>query len=243
MTSRSPSSTRNKKKSVTDAMSDITITELPTVRDLQFVNSDKFSSKKVNIGDEVETGSFTRASITYKYSTGVRDLCLTTPRDILLSSNGVEEEMFTNKKGTKTPTGKNIMKFFLDLDNPEHEKFYKAIMDVETVVDKKIKELTEDGNMTATIRGVYDLKDDRKKVTGHVICARLIESGDGIVYSVAYDDEIQMDIKKIGRCTARPGLTFSYLAPDVNKTDYKINISVAQTYVVHKSLFPLRDRE
>ncbi|KAG0201755.1 hypothetical protein BGX28_005530 [Mortierella sp. GBA30] len=219
------------------------VAKLPVVREIQLINSATFDPKKLKLDDEEESGGVSRVALLYKYKNGERGLCFTCPRlvDAYLRCNGVEEETYAKKGGQRTGTGKNVLKLYMDGDNPHHEQFYESLLSICAVVKKKIEK--EGGEkVDVAIRGLYNLIDDEKNVTGHALSARLIESGDGVVYTAAYNDEEQVDVKSIGRCVARPGLTFSYTIPEEGGT-YRINVSVAQMYYVAKSLFPLRDLE
>ena len=218
-------------------------TKLPVVRDIQVVNSSDFDPKKLKLDDEEESGGISRVSLLYKYKNGERPFCFTCPNDIdaFFRCNGVEEETYAKKNGQRTATGKNIVKFYLDVNNADHEKFYECLLSICTTVKKKI-EKEKGEKVDVKIRGLYDVVDDEKNITGHALAARLIESGDGVMYTAAYNAEEQVDIKSIGRCLVRPGLAFSYTIPE-DGGSYRINISLAQAYYVAKSLFPLRDLE
>ncbi|KAF9390687.1 hypothetical protein CPB97_008650 [Podila verticillata] len=218
-------------------------TKLPVIRDIQVVNPDNFDPKKLKLDDEEESGGISRVNLLYKYKNGERPLYFTCANDAdaFFRCNGVEEETYAKKGGQRTGTGKNVMKFYLDSDNPEHEKFHECILSICAIVRKKIeKERGE--KVDVKIRGLYDVVDDDKNVTGHALAARLIESSDGVVYTAAYNSEEQVDIKSIGRCSVRPGLTFSYAIPE-DGGSYRITVSLAQMYYVARSLFPLRDLE
>lgn len=217
--------------------------KLPTIRDIQLVNSDNFDPKKLKLDDEEETAGVSRVGLLYKYKSGERGLCFTCPNDAdaFFRCNGVEEETYAKKGGQRTGTGKNVMKLYLDGDNAHHEKFYECLISICNIVKKKIeKEVGK--KVDVKIRGLYDMIDDEKNVTGHAVSARLIESVDGVVYTAAYNDEEQVDVKSIGRSVVRPGLAFSYTIPEDGES-YRINMSLAQVYFVPRSLFPLRDLE
>lgn len=215
-------------------------TKLPTIRDIQVVNSNDFDPKKLKLDDEEESGGISRVNLLYKYKSGERPLCFTCPNDseAFFRCNGVEEETYAKKGGQRTGTGKNIMKLYLEADNPEHEKFYECLLSISSAVKKKI-EKEKGGKVDVKIRGLYDVVDDEKHVTGHALAAKLIEGGDGVVYTAAYNSEEQVDVKSVGRCDVRPGLIFSYTIPEDGS--YRINVSLAQVYYVPRSLFPLRD--
>lgn len=218
-------------------------TKLPVIRDIQVVNPDNFDPKKLKLDDEEESGGISRVNLLYKYKNGERPLHFTCANDAdaFFRCNGVEEETYAKKGGQRTGTGKNVMKLYLDSDNPEHEKFHECILSICAIVRKKIeKERGE--KVDVKIRGLYDVVDDDKNVTGHALAARLIESSDGVVYTAAYNSEEQVDIKSVGRCSVRPGLTFSYAIPE-DGGSYRITVSLAQMYYVARSLFPLRDLE
>jgi hypothetical protein len=217
------------------------IAKLPTIRAIQVVNPHTFESKKLKLDDEEESGGISRVGLIYKHGNGERNLLLTCPRDInaFFRCNGVEEETYAKKGGLRTGTGKNVMKLYMDGDNPEHVEFYECLLAICAATKKKIeKELKK--VVDVKIRGLYDTIDDEKKVTGHALVARLIESGDGIVYTAAYDDEKQVDVKSVGRCVVRPALSFSYTIPE-DEENYRVNVSLTQAYIVNRSLFPLRD--
>jgi hypothetical protein len=217
------------------------VVKLPVIRDIQVVNPDVFDPKKLKLDDEEESGGISRVGLLYKYKSGERSLCFTCPKNVnaFLRSNGVEEETYAKKGGQRTATGKNVMKLYMDVGNPEHEKFYDCLLSICAIVKKKVeKEKGEE--VDVKIRGLYDVVDDSKNVTGHALSARLIESADGVMYTAAYNDDEQVDIKSVGRCVVRPGLAFSYTIPEDGET-YRINVSLAQMYYVAKSLFPLRD--
>lgn len=224
---------------------DETSGELPILRDIALVNSANFSDKRVALDKEVEKNGVTRVAILYKYNGNAKNgLVLTCPKDVaFFKCNGVEEETYAGK-GTnqRTSTGKSIMKFHLDIEDEDHVVFYDSLVKLCNVVKKKIEKEKGTKKIDVKIRGLYDTIDDDKNVTGHIISARLIESGDGTVYTTAYNDEEQVDVKKIGRCTARPGLIFSYNIPEDEK-NYRISVSVAQVYYKKRFVFPLRDAE
>lgn len=216
--------------------------KLPVVRDIQLVNSDNFDAKKLRLDDEEESGGISRVNLLYKYKNGERSFCFTCPNntDAFFRCNGVEEETYAKKGGQRTGTGKNVMKLYLDVDNAEHEKFYECLLSICAIVKKKI-EKEKGEKVDVKIRGLYDVVDEEKRVTGHALAARLIESGDGVVYTAAYNSDEQVDVKSVGRCSVRPGLAFSYTIPEDG--NYRINVSMAQVYFVARSLFPLRDLE
>lgn len=227
---------------VTNGTTKMKMGELPVIRDITVINSTNFSEKKVRLGDEVEAGGASRVAIQYKYDTGERGLCLTCPKDqaTFFRCNGVEEETYAKRGGQRTGTGKNVIKLHLDIDNDDHMKFRDCLMSICASVKKKIEKTGVKG-ADVKIRGLYDAVDDDKNVTGHILAARLIESNAGVVYTSAYNDEEQVDVKTIGRCVVRPGIIFSYAIPD-DKT-YRINVSVTQVYYKARSVFPLRDME
>lgn len=218
----------------------MTVGKLPVIRNISLVNSDDFIDRKLYLGDEEKSGGIARVGLIYKYD-DKRTFCLTCPNDneAFFSSNGVEEETYA-KSGQRVGTGKNVMKFYLNCDNKKHMKFYECLNNVCAVVKKKIEKNNGGDKVSVKLRGLYDIIDDDKNVTGHAISARLIESNAGQVFTAAYNDDEQVDIKNIGRCTARPGLIFSYTIPEDEK-NYRINISVAQIYYKTRLLFPLRD--
>lgn len=219
-------------------------TKLPVIRDIQVVNPDGFDPKKLKLDDEEESGGVFRVGLLYKYSRGgVRNFCFTCLKDVdaFFRCNGVEEETYAKKGGQRTGTGKNVMKLYMDVNNSEHEKFYKCLLSICAIVKKKI-EKEKGEKVDVKIRGLYDVIDDEKNVTGHALAAKLIESGDGVMYTAAYNSEEQVDVRSIGRCAVRPGLAFSYTIPEDGET-YRISVSLAQVYYVAKSLFPLRDLE
>ncbi|KAG0081453.1 hypothetical protein BGZ90_008259 [Linnemannia elongata] len=217
--------------------------KLPIIRDIQVVNPDTFEPKKLKLDDEEESGGISRVGLIYKHGSGDRNLLLTCPKNVnaFFRCNGVEEETYAKKGGQRTGTGKNVMKLYMDGDNPEHEKFYDCLLAICAATKKKI-EKEEKKEVDVKIRGLYNVVDDNKNVTGHALAARLIESADGVVYTAAYNDEKQVDVKSVGRCVVRPALSFSYTIPEDGE-NYRVSVSVAQVLVVTKSLFPLRDLE
>jgi hypothetical protein len=222
----------------------ITKMKVSVVRNIPWVNSDDFSEKKLSLGDEEESGGISRVNLMYKYDkSGEQTLYMTLPRDsdAFMRSNGVEEETYAKKNGQRTGTGKNIMKFYMDVGNEHHERFYDCLSRACGAVKKKIEKHSS-AKVDVRIRGLYNILDDDKNVTGHAISARLIESNNGIVYTSAYNDEEHVDVKDIGRCVARPAFIFSYTIPE-DKETYRINVSLAQIYYKSESLFPLRDRD
>lgn len=218
--------------------------DLPTIRSITFINSELFNEKKLILDDEEESGGVTRVALSYKYEKGNQNFCLTCPKDqeAFLRTNGVEEETYTTKNGKRTATGKNIVKLYMDGDNEHHQKFYECLTRVCAVVKKKIEKQSKKKKIDIRIRGLYDIVDDAKNVTGHALAARLIESKAGAVYSAAYDDENQVDIKAMRRSVVRPALVFSYMIPEDGET-YRITASIAQLYFKPENLFPLRDRD
>jgi hypothetical protein len=219
------------------------IAKLPTIREIQVVNPNNFDPKKLKLDDEEESGGISRVGLLYKYKGGERNFCFTCPKDVdaYFRCNGVEEETYAKKGGQRTGTGKNVMKLYMDVNNSEHEKFYDCLNTICAIVKKKIeKEKGEE--VDVRIRGLYDVVDDAKKVTGHALAARLIESGDGVMYTAAYNDEEQVDIKSVGRCIIRPALAFSYTIPEDGE-NYRISVSLTQLHYVARVLFPLRDLE
>lgn len=215
---------------------------LMPIREIAIVNSSNFDTKKVKLGEEVESGGITRVGVQYKFEEGERALCLTCPKEFsaFFRCNGVEEETYAKKGGQRTGTGKNVMKFYLDLDNEYHVRFVECLDAMCTILKKKVeKGLGKKVDMK--VRGLYDVKNDDGEVTSRALSARLIESNKGVTYTTAYNDEEQVDVKSVGRCFARPGLAFSYTVPDDNV--YRINVSVTQVYYKARSVFPLRDVE
>lgn len=223
----------------------IRVGDLPPIRDITIVNSNNFSEKKVKLGEEVESGEISRVAIEYKYDEGERNLCLTCPKDsaAYFRCSGVEEETYAKKGGKRVGTGKNVLKLYFDVNNAEHEKFHEVLLGICAVVKKKIERATGEKGADVKIRGLYDVIDDKKNVTGHALAARLIESGAGVVYTAAYNDEGQVHVKDIGLCDVRPGIIFSYAVPAKAKDGYRINVSVNQLYFKPRSIFPLRDLE
>lgn len=216
---------------------------LPVIRDISWVNTKKFESKKVVLGDEEENGGVMRVQIKYKYERNGEQIFCLAPRndlDAFLRSNGVEEETYLKKNGVRTGTGKNVMKFYLDKDNEEHEAFHESLLAMCSAIKKKVEKKTKE-SIDIKIRGLYETINDKRDATGYAISARLIESKAGEVYTAAYNDEGQVDVKSVGRCVARPALIFSYTVPDDN--NYRINVSVGQVYYKAQTLFPLRDRD
>ena len=228
--------------SVTNGFSKLNANGLMALREIAVVNSSKFDPKKLKLGEEVESGGITRVGVQYKFEEGERALCITCPREpsAFFRCSGVEEETYAKKGGQRTGTGKNVMKFYLELDNEHHVKLFEALESMRTSLKKKIERGLGE-KVDVKIRGLYEVKNDEGEVTGHALAAKLIESNKGVTYTTAYNDEEQVDVKKIGRCSARPGLTFSYTVPD-DKV-YRINVSVAQVYYKARSVFPLRDAE
>lgn len=218
--------------------------KLPVVRDIQVVNSNVFDPRKLKLDDEEESGGVSRVGLLYKYNKGgERNFCFTCPNntDAFFRCNGVEEETYAKKGGQRTGTGKKVVKLYMNTNNPEHERFYECLLSICAIVKKKIeKEKGEE--VDVKIRGLYDVVDDGRNITGHALVARLIEGGDGVMYTAAYNAEEQVDVRSIGRCVVRPGLAFSYTIPEDGET-YRISVSLTQVYYVAKSLFPLRDLE
>lgn len=217
---------------------------LPLIRDISWVDSKKFEPKKVVLGDEEESGGVARVQIKYKYEkSGEQIFCLVPCKNLeaFLKSNGVEEETYLKKNGIRTGTGKNVMKFYLDKDNEQHQALYESLLEMCAVVKKKLTKKSK-GSVDVKIRGLYNTINDKKEVTGYAISARLIESKKGDVYTSAYNDDGQVNVKSVGRCVARPALVFSYVVPEDGES-YRINASVGQVYYKAQSLFPLRDRD
>lgn len=226
---------------ITKGVAKLSLGELPAIREITVVNSTNFVEKKVRLGKAKEAGGATRVSLEYKYDDGDKLLCLTCPRgeESFFRCNGVEEETYAKKGGQRTGTGKNVMKLQFELDNEDHQKFYDALLAICNLVKKKVDKSGK-RKVDVKIRGLYDLVDDDKNVTGHILAARLIESNKEVVYTAAYNDEEQVHIKDIGRCSVRPGITFSYAIPEDEK-NYRISVSLAQIYYKTRSIFPLRD--
>ncbi|KAG0013227.1 hypothetical protein BGZ82_002245, partial [Podila clonocystis] len=88
------------------------------------------------------------------------------------------------------------MKMYLDKDNEYHQEFYEVINKIRSVIKKKIDKDTGKKN-DVQIRGMYNLVDDEKEITGYALTVRLIESKGGDMYTGAYDDEGQVDIKEV----------------------------------------------
>lgn len=217
---------------------------LPPIRDISWVTPSTFSEKRVELGEEKESGGITRVEIMYKYPAGKKALVLTCERDesAFFRSNGLEEDSYIVKKtGARTLTGRHVMKFYMDGDNPHHEEFEKCMDKVRQVVKKKLSKSTE-SKVSVSIRGMYDTVDDEKTKTGTAITAKVVESKTGDIYSVAYDQEKQLAISDVGRCHARPALSFGYTVSEDDK-EYKLNVTVGQVYVKPYDLFPLRDRD
>jgi hypothetical protein len=217
------------------------VSKMPVIRDIQVVNPHTFEPKKLKLDDEEESGGISRVGLIYKHGIGDRGLLLTCPKNVnaFFRSNGVEEETYAKKGGQRTTTGKNVMKLYMDVDNSEHEKFYGCLLDICAATKKKI-EKEQKKEVDVKIRGLYDVVDDNRKVTGHALAARLIESADGVVYTAAYNDEKQVDVKSAGRCLVRPALSFSYTIPEDGE-NYRVSVSLTQVFIVTKQLFPLRD--
>lgn len=227
---------------ITNGMSKMSISK-PTVRNLLWVNSDDLSEKRLSLGDPQESGGISRVALRYKYENGEHDLCVVLPRDVdaYMRCNGVEEETYAKKNGQRTATGKNVVRFYMDKDNEYHERFHDCLTRICNTVKKRIERQLSN-KVDVRIRGMYDIMDDDKNITGHAISARLIESNSGVVYTSAYNDEEHVDVKDVGRCIARPALIFSYTIPE-DKESYRIHVSLTQMYYKSESLFPLRDRD
>lgn len=218
--------------------------DLPQIRDISWIRSADLVDKKVDIGDEVDSGPVKRVQILYKYDGGKKPLTVTQPRveDAYFRTHGVEEDSYTvPKTGVKTMLGRNVMKIYMDADNKYHEDFYDCLMRMRGAVKKKL-EKEKGTKVNVQIKGLYDLVDDEGTITGHALVTKLIESRDGDVYTVAYDDEEQTDVMDVGRSIVRPALTFQYIVPEDGE-EYRISVSVTQVYVKTHSLFPLRDKE
>ncbi len=218
--------------------------DLPHVRDISWIRSPDLVEKKVDVGDEVDSGPVKRVQILYKYDSGKKPLVVTQPRqeEAYFRTNGVEEDSYVvPKTGAKTMLGRNVMKIYMDEDNRFHKEFYESLMRVRNAVKKKL-EKERGSKVNVQIKGLYDLVDDESNVTGHALVTRLIESRGGDVYTAAYNDEEQVDVMTIGRSIVRPALTFQYIVPE-DDGEYRISVSVTQVYVKNQSLFPLRDRE
>lgn len=218
---------------------------LPQVKDITWVNTADLVEKKLDIGQEVESGGVKRVQVMYKYETGKRMLVLTQPRDnsAFFRTNGVEEDSYTAiKTGVKTMLGRHVVKLYMDAENEYHSGFYDALIKIRNVVKKKLDKDTGLKN-NVQIKGLYDLVDDEKNITGHALVAKLIESADGDTYTAAYTDDEQIDVNSIGRSIVRPALVFGYIVPDEDTKEYRISVSITQMYVKTNSLFPLRDRD
>ncbi|OAQ22118.1 hypothetical protein K457DRAFT_419177 [Linnemannia elongata AG-77] len=223
-----------------------TTKSLPQIREISWVKASDVSDKRIDVGDETESGVVRRAQILYKYEGGgKRQMILVPSRDdtAFFRTNGVEEDSYVvPKTGVKTMLGRNVVKLFMDDDNDYHKEFYDVLTRIRTVVKKKLDK--DKGSKTnVQIKGLYDLVDEEKNITGHVLVARLIESRTGEIHTSAYNDEEQIDIMDIGRCVVRPALILQYTVPDDDSREYRITVSVTQMYAKTQGAFPLRDRD
>jgi hypothetical protein len=219
---------------------------MPQIRDLTWVKISDISDKRIDIGEEVESGVIKRAQILYKYENGgKRQMILVPPLDdaAFFRTNGVEEDSYVvPKTGVKTMLGRNVVKISMDDDNQYHKEFYDVLIRIRTAVKKKLDK--DRGSKTnVQIKGLYDLLDDEKNITGHVLVCKLIESRNGEIFSSAYNDEEQISIMDIGRCVIRPALTLQYTVPDDDSNEFRISVSIIQVYAKTQGLFPLRDRD
>lgn len=220
---------------------------LPKISEnIQWVTPEKFSVNKIILGkpNKSNNDGITRVNILYKYSKNEEPKLLyfvpIKDSDAYFRTNGIEEEtyMSTDGKSKVVNTGRNIVKFFLDDSNKHHEKFSDVLHDIKNQIEELL-------NIEASFRGCYDLVNDDRETTGYVITSRIIESNDGTVYTSVYNDDGQIDIKNLGKCIARPALTFSYVVPNKDRDNgkRKINVSLSQMYCKTANSFPLRDRD
>lgn len=218
---------------------------LPQIKNIQWVNASDFVDKKLEIGEEVEYANSTRVQLMYKYPDGKGQFSLSCIKEeeAFFRTNGVEEDSYiVPKTGVRTKLGRNIVKLYLDKDNQYHQEFYEVLTRVRNIVKKKLdKENGRKNNVQ--IKGLYNLVNDDKDITGYVVTARLIEGRDGSIFSSAYDDVDQLDITQVGRSRVRPAIIFSYVIPEDKKDEYRISMSVSQMYVKQGFSFPLRDRD
>lgn len=226
---------------------------LPTIRDITWVTPETISEKRVELGEPVKQKGIKRASVMYKYDNGIKGQFVLAPvkdKSAYFQTNGVEEDSYVvAKTGAKTKLGRNVVKLFMDVDNTYHEQFYETLQNIKNSIRKKMEKKSKT-KCDVSIKGLYDLKNKEKEVTGHVLVARIIESNRGEIYSAAYDDEEQLDISGIGRCQIRPALIFGYIITgeedeedDELSGNYKISVSISQAYISRQQRFPLRDRE
>jgi hypothetical protein len=220
--------------------------ELPVVKDISWVTPQTISEKRLDIGEVTESGGTERVTLIYKYDNGMKTsfaLCPVRTPEAYFRMNGVEEDSYiVPKTGVKTKLGRNVIKLYMDTGNTFHEEFYETLTRIRSVVKKKLDKETGTKN-NVNIKGLYDMKNKEKEITGHVLVVRLIESHRGQVYTAAYDEETQINVMELGRCQARPALIFSYVVPDEGDDEYRISVSVSQMYVETQSTFPLRDRD
>lgn len=219
---------------------------LPQIKEISWVKVSDISDKRIDVGPETESGVVKRAQILYKYEGGgKKQMVLVPSRDevAFFRTNGVEEDSYVvPKTGVKTMLGRNVVKLFMDDDNDYHKEFYDVLIRVRTAVKKKLDK--DKGSKTnVQIKGLYELMDDEKNITGHVLVAKLIESRSGEIYTSAYNDEEQIDVMDIGRCVVRPALILQCTVPDDDSSEYRITVSVTQIYAKTMGTFPLRDKD
>jgi len=216
----------------------------PRVIDAPWVNPLKFSANKIVLGEEIKTNGVSRITLLYKYSKDedAKLLVLVPIRDseAYFRSNGTEDDVYVSKEtGTRTVNStRNIVKFYLDENNKHHEKFMNTLFQIKDEVQKRLEK-------EVSLRGCYDIINDNGDTTGYAVTSKIVESNEGVVYTSSYDDENQLDVKNLGKCTARPAITFSFVVPPKERENgkRKLNISLTQIYCKFNNIFPLRDRD
>lgn len=202
--------------------------ELPIIQQISWITSDAFDPEKVIIGDPVKTGGeYFRSNILYMYenSQESRNLCITTLRDpeSYMTCNKVEREMFGNVETNHTNAS-----FVFNGKNSNHVAFYTFF----GKILEKIKQLSGISDISLPFAD-YDEKS--------ILYARLIESNNRIVYTAAYDDTKQVDIRELRQVLARPAFIFTLTYKD--KTQAKLRVQLAQMYVnKYFNVFPLANQ-
>lgn len=208
---------------------------LPKIQSINWVTSESFDESKIFLSEPVATGGpYMRRSVMYTYDghTEPKDLCVTTVRDPggLIFCKSVEKEKF-GQGDKRVETNHTTAMFTLKGDNPHHVKLYKLL----GIVLKRVSELS--GISVANIKLPIVDFDDKS-----LLYTRLIQSNDGKIYSAAYTNDKQIDVRDVSNAMTRPAILFTLTYKD--KSQGRLRVQLSQMFVdrIIES-FPLANRD
>lgn len=202
---------------------------LPRIQHISWATPETYNGANVSLGSPVSVfGGYHRRTVLYRYSpdSEPKPLVITTLRDMdaFLICREIFKESF-GSGDSRVETNKSSASFFLKGDNPQHVSFY----DLLAKVMEQVKTISGHENVKMP---VLDLEGQS------ILYARLIESNTGQIYTSAYNDTNQIDVRTVRDSLTRPAMVFTLVYRDNNQA--KLRVQLSQMYV-NKSFetFPL----